>query len=191
MGSSAAATQRLCCKPAGPTCPQPVVAELSPTFAVWSREAVAARARGPPKPQHRSVMGRLCRDQTCRGSGIWEGSACSTLWGEQRWAGTGGRAGQGSASSRLPLLAARSTQDTEGEQRMKARGELPIPRGGRELSCQQQGKGTMQPVSRREKRSQPYGTAWAARVRPQGKPLWPAAGKGCPRRVQAQHLSRL
>lgn len=58
--------------------------ELSLTFAVWSREAVAARAKGPPKPQHKSVMGRLCRDHTWRGSGIWEGSACSTLWGEQR-----------------------------------------------------------------------------------------------------------
>lgn len=69
---------------------------MSLTLAVWSREAVAARARGPPKPQHRSVMGRLCRDQTCRGSGIWEGSACNTLWGEQRQAGQPGQSPLGS-----------------------------------------------------------------------------------------------
>lgn len=50
-----------------------------PTFTVWSSEAVATRARGPPKPQCRSVMGRVWRDQTCRGAGVREGSACSTL----------------------------------------------------------------------------------------------------------------
>lgn len=79
----------------------PAQPEPSFTLAVWSREAVAARARGPPKPQHRSVMGRLCRDQTCRGSGIWEGSACSTLWGQ--W-GHRGHSGSASAGQGMPEL---------------------------------------------------------------------------------------
>lgn len=57
--------------------------EGGPTFTVWSSEAVATRARGPPKPQCRSVMGRVWRDQTCRGHGVLERSAWSTLW-EQR-----------------------------------------------------------------------------------------------------------
>lgn len=90
---------------------------MSLTLAVWSREAVAARARGPPKPQHRSVMGRLCRDQTCRGSGIWEGSACNTLWGEQRQAGQPrtephGELGQPLLPLGTPLLAAGTKLDT-------------------------------------------------------------------------------
>lgn len=53
---------------------------MVPTFTVWSSEAVATRARGPPKPQCKSVMGRVWRDQMCRGTGVLEGSTCSTLW---------------------------------------------------------------------------------------------------------------
>lgn len=52
---------------------------VRPTFTVWSSEAVATLARGPPKPQCRSVMGRVWRDQTCRGAGVLEESICSTL----------------------------------------------------------------------------------------------------------------
>lgn len=68
-------------------------AHRCPTFTVWSSEAVATRARGPPKPQCRSVMGRVWRDQTCRGAGVLEGSACSTLGvgvGEPDLSGEGG-----------------------------------------------------------------------------------------------------
>lgn len=50
-----------------------------PTFTVWSSEAVATRAKGPPKPQCMSVMGRVWWDQTCRGAGVLEESTCSTL----------------------------------------------------------------------------------------------------------------
>lgn len=91
QGQLPATWQEPGCDPAGSG-----TSEMSLTLAVWSREAVAARARGPPKPQHRSVMGRLCRDQTCRGSGIWEGSACNTLWGEQRRVGQPGESPTGS-----------------------------------------------------------------------------------------------
>lgn len=58
-----------------------VCVQVSPTFTVWSREAVATRDRGPPQPQWRSVMGRVCRDQTYRGAGVRAGSTCNTLWG--------------------------------------------------------------------------------------------------------------
>lgn len=53
-----------------------------PTFTVWSSEVVATRASGPPKPQCKSVMGRVWRDQTCCGAGVLEGSSCSRLWEE-------------------------------------------------------------------------------------------------------------
>ena len=56
---------------------------VHPTFTVWSSEAVATLARGPPKPQCRSVMGRVWRDQTCRGAGVLEESPWSTL--QEKW----------------------------------------------------------------------------------------------------------
>ena len=78
-----------------------------PTFTVWSSEAVATRARGPPKPQCRSVMGRVWRDHTCRGPGVREGSACSTLGGG---GGAGSQQGGRPTSRRLYSLSPGSNQ---------------------------------------------------------------------------------
>jgi len=158
-GPPAAAQQKLCFNPGGPEHPWGSSGGTEPslTFAVWSREAVAARAKGPPKPQHKSVMGRLCRDHTWRGSGIWEGSACSTLHRRtEKRAGTAGQmlgmpeqGGCGESWPRLcclrALLAGRTKQDTEATcghstRHTKDEGHYRAPhrRGDRDLSCHQQ-----------------------------------------------------
>lgn len=98
-----------------------------PTFTVWSREEVATRARGPPKPQCRSVMGRVWRDQTCRGDGVLAGSTCSTLCG-----GHGPQRGEPTSpcahvATRPPKLSDGSPPPSRPAARPRARGAHPPP----------------------------------------------------------------